>query len=215
MLYNDRMKKNDLTSLVLLAGNSTRMGRPKQHLLLGNQTFLQLIISKLEAFAEITRMLFVGQAGDTDGQNEVAKHNGIWVNNPMPEQGPLSSIRLALPAIAEDSAILLWPVDHPMIGKETVRRIISEWQKQPEMITVPSDGKKRGHPVIFPAWCRPLFKEIPLTDGARSILQMNPQRINHVLSDDFWITRNLNTPEAFSEAENWLKLQAPARQSAE
>ena len=207
------MKKNNITSLVLLAGNSTRMGRPKQHLLLGNQTFLQLIIGKLRALDAITSMLFAGQASDTEGQNEVLKNNGGWVTNPNPEDGPLSSIRLALPAVAEDSAILLWPVDHPMIGVETVGRLISEWQKQPEMITVPSDGEKRGHPAIFPVWCRPMFNRVALTDGARKILQMNPQRINHVLTDDFWITRNLNTPEALTEAENWLKQQAPVRQS--
>lgn len=215
MLYNHGMKKNTLTSLVLLAGNSTRMGRPKQHLRLGEKTFLQLIIAKLRSFDEITRMLFVGQNSDKDGQFEVAKNDGIWVNNPTPEDGPLSSIRLALPAIAEDSAILLWPVDHPMISEETVKRLISEWQKKPDMITVPSDGKRRGHPAIFPAWCRPLFKEISLADGAHKILQMNPQRINHMPTDDLWITRNLNTPETLTEAENWLKLPTPVRQSAE
>ncbi len=208
------MKNSALTSIVLLAGNSTRMGRPKQHLLLGNQTFLQLIIGKLRSLGEITRMLFVGQAGDTDGQSEVAKCNGIWINNPTPENGPLSSIRLALPAAPADSAILLWPVDHPMIGEKTVRALIAEWRKKTDMITVPSDGKNRGHPTIFPVWCRPLFEEIPLVDGARKILQTNPQRINHLLTDDLWITRNLNTPTALAEAENWLKSQAPVRQSA-
>ena len=208
------MKNSALTSVVLLAGNSTRMGRPKQHLILGDQTFLQLIIGKLRSLDEITRMLFVGQPGDTVGHAEVARCNGIWVNNPTPEDGPLSSIRLALPAAAEDSAILLWPVDHPMICEKTVKYLISEWRKKPDMITVPSDGKNRGHPVIFPTWCRPLFKEIPLIDGARKILQMNPQRINHILTDDFWIIRNLNTPEALAEAENWLRSQAPVRQSA-
>lgn len=208
------MKISALSSIVLLAGNSTRMGRLKQHLILGNQTFLQLIIGKLRPLDEITSMLFVGQEGDNDGRQEVEKNGGIWLNNPMPEEGPLSSIRLALPSIAENSAILLWPVDHPMICEKTVKQLISEWRQNPDMITVPSDGKKRGHPAIFPAWCRRLFKEVSLTDGARKILQMNPQRINHVLTDDFWITRNLNTPEALAEAKNWLKSQTPVRQSA-
>lgn len=215
MLYNSGMKKKALTSLVLLAGNSTRMGRPKQHLLLGDRSFLQLIIAKLRALDEIASMLFVGQTGDKDGQCEVADNGGIWVNNPTPEDGPLSSIRLALPAISEDSAILLWPVDHPMINQETVKRLIAEWQKNPDMITVPSDGKRRGHPTIFPLWCRPLFKEVALADGARKILQMNPQRIKHLPTDDFWITRNINTPELLAEAEKWLKLPTPVQQSAE
>lgn len=144
MLYNDRMKKSKLTSLVLLAGNSTRMGRPKQHLMLGNQTFLRLIIDKLRSVDAITRMLFVGQPGDTCGYDVVSECDGVWINNPTPEDGPLSSIRLALSEIAADSAILLWPVDHPMISETTVKSLVTEWQNKPEMITVPSDGKKRG-----------------------------------------------------------------------
>lgn len=195
-----------LSSLVLLAGNSTRMGRPKQHVEIQGKTFLELITAKLISQRKLlNQMIFVGQQGDTRGQQLVSEAGGIWVTNPRPEDGPLSSIRLAAAKIPDDSAILLWPTDHPMVAEETVRQLILSWQKSPLMITAPSDGSRRGHPSIFPAWCRRLFFEIDLNAGARQIMQLHPDRINHIMTEDIWITRNLNTPQLLEEAEQWLK----------
>lgn len=206
--YNNFQGKimTKLSSLVLLAGDSRRMGRPKQHVELGRQTFLNLIISKLLLNRQfLDNLVFVGQSGDETGQQQVAAVGGIWVNNPNPENGPLSSIRLALACIPPDSAIMLWPVDHPMVAASTVTELMQTWQQTPDKITVPSDGQKRGHPGIFPAWCQRVFFEIDLNAGARQIMQMHPDKISHVVTDDIWITRNLNTPQLLDEAEKWLK----------
>ncbi len=211
------MKNFTLSSIVLLAGNSRRMGRPKQHSMLAGQTFLQHIIGKLQSQAKfLEQMVFVGQASDLSGQEAARQCGGLWVNNPQPEDGPLSSIRLALKKISDSSAVLLWPIDHPMVMRSTLISLIQNWQMQPELITIPSDGQKRGHPAIFPGWCQPLFFEIDLQQGARQILQLHPERINHVITDDTWITRNLNTPELLFEAEQWLqKNLTETRQSSE
>lgn len=192
----------ELTSLVLMAGFSRRMGRPKQHVELRGKTFLTHIIEKLlNSSQNIKQMYFVGQQNDSFGMDIVKKYKGFWVTNPKPENGPLSSIRLALEKIPESSAILLWPTDHPMIDEKTVKDLIAAWMKEPDLITLPSDGKRRGHPSIFPAWCRRYFYEIDLNEGARGIMRLFPDRINHVLVGDPWITKNINTPEILFEAE--------------
>ncbi len=195
------MKNLQLSSIVLLAGNSTRMGRPKQHIELAGMSFLQHVAGKLLLCRKhLQKMVFVGQAGDNVSQALVKDIDSTWVENPRPEDGPLSSIRLALGILDPDSALILWPVDHPMIAASTLAKLIDSWQMQPEMITVPSDGQRRGHPGIYPAWCRPLFFEVDPARGARQIMQMHPQRIVHMVTDDPWITRNLNTPEMLAEA---------------
>lgn len=206
-----------LSSIVLLAGNSTRMGRPKQHVELTGMTFLQHVAGKLLLCREhLQTMIFVGQAGDNASQSLVNGIDGVWVENPRPEDGPLSSIRLALGNIDAASAVILWPVDHPMIAVSTLEKLIDSWQLQPEMITVPSDGQRRGHPGIYPAWCRQLFFEVDPAKGARQIMQMHPQRIVHMVTDDPWITRNLNTPEILAEAAVWLnRPEATVPQSTE
>lgn len=192
-----------LVSVVLMAGYSKRMGQPKQHVTLKGKTFLSHIIDKLEACgSDIADKIFVGQANDVNGREKAKLCNGIFVINPVPEGGPLSSIRLAIQHVDENTAIMLWPTDHPMISKNTIKSIIEAWKKQPDMITVPSDGEHRGHPTIFPAWCLEEFRTIDLNKGAKAVMQMFPERVNHVLVDDSWITRNLNTPELLLQAEN-------------
>lgn len=194
-----------LDSVVLLAGFSTRMGQLKQHVKLGHTTFLQMIIEKLQSNdGQLHKKFFVGQQNDMTAQKLVKAVGGIWLSNKNPEDGPLSSIRLALTEIDAQSAFLLWPTDHPMIAGKTVALLINEWQKNTQQIVVPSDGKRRGHPTIFPAWCRQEFYDIGLEDGARKILQMHPEKILHVLTDDSWTLKNLNTPAMLEEARLWL-----------
>lgn len=191
-----------LNSVVLMAGFSRRMGQPKQHVILKGRTFLHHITSKLQSCScDISKMIFVSQENDTAGADFVKSCGGVLVLNNHPEDGPLSSIRLAIEAADDNAAIMLWPTDHPMISSDTVKKLISEWKKSPEQITVPSDGEHRGHPTIFPNWCFEYFKTIDLNKGAKAVMQMFPEKINHVCVDDMWITKNINTPELLQKAE--------------
>jgi molybdenum cofactor cytidylyltransferase len=206
MQENTGMQTAKLTSIVLLAGFSTRMGQPKQHVKIGDKTFLEIIAGKLTGLSGfLQQMIFVGQSQDEQSRILAEASGGIWVNNPAPENGPLSSIRIAMQTMQPAAGILLWPVDHPMPAAQTLRQLVESWSASPESITVPSNGCRRGHPGIFPAWTFPDFFRIDLADGARKILQMYPDRINHLLTDDSWTMQNLNTPQLLAEAQNWLK----------
>lgn len=190
-----------LNSVVLMAGYSKRMGKLKQHVVLNGKSFLTHIIEKLNFFnSKISTKIFVGQESDRVGEKQVKDSGSLWVVNPNPEEGPLSSIRLAIERVQPDSAIMIWPTDHPLIEKETVGLLIKAWEKEPDLITLPSDGNHRGHPAIFPHWCFDYFKTIELEKGAKALLQMFPNKINYVLTKDIWITRNINTPELLEEA---------------
>lgn len=197
-----------LVSIVLMAGFSRRMGQLKQHVKIGDKTFLEHIVSKLQACnSDLNKMFFVGQKKDFVGADYVNSIGGFFIENPSPDDGPLSSIRLALNSIDEDSAFMLWPTDHPLINIETVLELIKRWKEKPDFITVPSDGQSRGHPTIFPAWCRKFMFEVALDKGAKAVLQMFPEKINYVLTQDPWIKRNINTPALLEEAMNQIKVR--------
>mgnify|MGYP000914532431 CR=1 FL=1 len=201
-----------LDALILLAGYSSRMGQPKQHTSLAGKTFLETITSKLVACrSEFRHLLFVGQQSDSAAEKLVIDHGGTWLINPNPELGPLSSIRIAIQHCSDDVAKMLWPVDHPMIAARTISQLITLWSKETSMITVPSNGERRGHPTIFPDWCCREFFNIELDAGAKKLLQLYPDRIRYLLTDDIWITRNLNTPRALAEAEAWLQTNQARR----
>ncbi|MBU1109365.1 MAG: nucleotidyltransferase family protein [Candidatus Riflebacteria bacterium] len=195
-----------LDALVLLAGFSTRMGQLKQHTMLADSTFLELVIRKLSSNRKHLRhLLFVGQSEDAESQKLVKDNGGIWLVNPNPELGPLSSIRIAIEQSSGDTGKLIWPVDHPMISTTTVNKLIALWQENTDMIVVPSSGSRRGHPTIFPGWCCSEFSRIELNEGAKKILQLYPDRIKYLLTDDIWVMKNLNTPQLLAEANDWLR----------
>lgn len=194
-----------LYSVCLLAGYSSRMGQPKQHVKINGASFLTIVERKLAACqGDLQARIFVGQIGDETSEQFVSDKKGIWLTNPSPEDGPLSSIRLAVKAMPTGSALLLWPVDHPMTSIASLKAIIKAHQRNPEAIIVPSYDMRRGHPSVFPGWCRQLFFEIDLEGGARMILRRHPDRIIHVEVDDPWILRNINTPEALEDARQVL-----------
>ncbi|MEW6710807.1 MAG: nucleotidyltransferase family protein [Candidatus Riflebacteria bacterium] len=194
-----------ISTICLLAGFSSRMGQPKQHLMLGNKTFLTHIIDNLRRNSDlISQIVLVGQKGDDLSREIADAGNLLWLENPCPERGPLSSIRLALEKIPLEAGIMLWPVDHPLIAESTVRTLCQAFLNAPELITVPSIHQRRGHPSIFPARFREQFFTAPENEGARKILQLNPDSINHVLTEDEWVLKNINTPEILKEAELWL-----------
>jgi len=196
-----------LDALILLAGFSRRMGQLKQHTSLGGYTFLEIISDKLKACrSQFRHLIFVGQENDSKAEALVTRNGGVWLANPQPELGPLSSIRIALQNYSDNTAKMLWPVDHPMIASKTVCQLIELWKTRKEQIAVPSDGKRRGHPTIFPGWCCQEFFRINLDEGAKKLLLLYPERINYLLTDDIWITKNLNTPQMLAEAENWLQV---------
>ena len=200
--------KVTIASVVLMAGFSRRMGHLKQHVILNGKTFLDHIIEKLLLFQnDVVTRVFVGQNNDELGQQKVDECSGIWVTNTNPDEGPTSSIRLALETLPSVcSAIMIWPTDHPLITFQTLESLFKAFKEKPDYITLPSDGIHRGHPAIFPTWCFDLFMHQELKNGAKTLLQMFPDKINYVLTEDIWITRNINTPELLNEAEKLLSV---------
>lgn len=191
--------------ICLLAGHSSRMGRPKQHLVIAGSTFLEHLLARLEAVrSRLGTLCFVGQPHDDKAREAISRFGGRWIVNPAPEDGPLSSIRLALTDIPAGRGFLLWPVDHPLVAASTLEALLETIEAEPGWIATPSDGERRGHPSYFPAWAREDLIAAPLDAGAKWVLQRHPDRIRHVLTDDPWIRRNLNTPELLAEAEQQL-----------
>lgn len=191
--------------ICLLAGHSSRMGSPKQHVLLNGSTFLEHLLARLAALrGRLGDLFFVGQAQDEKARGKILGFGGRWVVNPAPDDGPLSSIRLAMGGIPPGTGFLLWPVDHPFVAVSTVEALLGEIEADPTSLVIPSDGERRGHPSYFPAWLRDELFAAPLDAGAKWVVQQHPDRIRHVLTTDPWIRRNINTPDLLAAAEELL-----------
>jgi molybdenum cofactor cytidylyltransferase len=137
--------------LILAAGGSTRMGRPKQLLRWQGRTLLERaidgacqilpgrVIVVLGAYAELIR-----EAINLDSVK--------MVQNPDWKDGIASSIRLginALPASAE--AVLILLCDQPLVDSAHLKTLLSSWQSEPERIVASQYHLSCGVPALFPA----------------------------------------------------------------
>ena len=186
-------------SITTLAGRSSRMGSLKQHLRLDGRTFLQHILDRLETVAfALAASYFVGHPDDQEARALVEEWGGRWISNQDTDLGPLHSIRLACRSYRKPAPVLLWPVDHPLISISTLVSLLQSSRNRPDSIIVPSDGKRRGHPPLFPAWAWAEFFEAPLEEGTRWILQHHGSAVFHLCVADPGILLNLNTPEVLA-----------------
>lgn len=166
-----------INAIILAAGQSKRMGKPKPLLRFNDQTFLEQIISVLK-HSDVDRITVVlGAEADTIRKSVDLTGTNIVINQDY-QRGQLSSLIAAIEQTSEDTeAILLCLADNPFITKEVVNQVIHKFKETNNPIIVPVFEKNRGHPTLF---SRLLFNELlnaPEEKGARYVLYSNEGKI--------------------------------------
>lgn len=188
-----------LVAVVLSAGESSRMGRPKALLPVGDVSFLERIVKSLQA-TQIEKIIVV--LGHNAGEiAEKIRHLPVTivVNRNYPE-GQLSSLIVALHALESETGvdgILLHLVDHPFLNPELVRRMIDRFYESRKSIVVPTHQGRRGHPVIFSSRLFGELRNAPLDQGAKSVVRAHAADTLEIETDDAGITYDIDTPEDY------------------
>lgn len=190
-----------LAAVILSAGASSRMGRPKALLPYREGTFLEHLI-------EVTRQPRIGVtrvvlgAGGEVIQTAAKLDPSIVVLNAEWQQGQLSSICAGLRSLAGIGAdgMILCPVDHPLVSARLVSELIERFYENRKAIVVPTYNGRRGHPAIFSS---ALFGELlaaPADKGARAVVWAHAADILEVPTDEEGVVLNLNDPETLKRA---------------
>ncbi len=190
-----------IIAVVLSAGESSRMGRPKALLPIQGQKFIERIIRVIGQSRVGRTIVVLGHHADQlRGQIE---HLPVEVViNPDYRSGQLSSLQVAIRHIRDDDrcdGMLVHLVDHPFIDVALVDALIESFFETKKMIVVPSYKGKRGHPVIF---SRELFGELlnaPLDQGAKAVVNAHRQETLESEWDDEGITLDIDTPELYRQ----------------
>ena len=194
-----------IPAIVLAAGMSSRMGRPKALLPIGStgDTFLTRILQVLRD-GGITRT-FVVVGGDASAVRAALPSDDEFicvVENEQYEQGQLSSLLAGLSAAEERTgdleAVMVTLVDLPLISVATVRAVLDTYRQAPGApIVRPRRGNRRGHPAIFG---RCLFAELRGADpstGAKPVVRAHAaEEVGVEVTDDGAFT-DIDTPEDY------------------
>lgn len=177
------------TFLVLAAGGSTRMGRPKPLLSLdGRPLVVRAVAAVRDAGARPLVVLghraeLVAQAVDCD-----TVVNESW------ERGLGSSIAAGVANARRSSSIGVLAVDQPLIGPRHLRRLIDEVDAGHTAAATLIDGRIRGIPAVFsPA----LYDELERLEGDRGARDILRSDRFDIVAIDGVDPRDFDTPESW------------------
>jgi len=191
----------EIAAILLAAGLSSRMGKPKLLLPWGRTTVLGQVVTTF-AVAGVEKIVVVtgGEKEKIEGvTSELAKRFPVQVvfNPSYVQGGMLSSMQVGLSELdSQIQAALFGLGDQPQVRKKTVRRICSEFVRTGSPLVIPSYKRKRGHPWLA---ARPIWPEIlalPISTTPRQFLNNYTGLIKYVDADES-ILQDLDTPEDY------------------
>lgn len=189
----------EVYAVILAAGRSRRMGAPKAFLGFRGLTFLEQVCRLYTSLRVEAAVVIHPDWLERASQLELGAAR-IFVN-PDTDGGPLSSLRVALRELSSNrlSALIPHPVDHPLVGLDSVARLLNTHRSSPDAIIIPYFEGKPGHPTLFPARFFAELQSIPLDGGARQVVERHPADVCRVDLEDPGVVRNINTPQLYRE----------------
>lgn len=190
-----------IAAVVLSAGESSRMGRPKALLEIDGETFIEKIVGALKA-APVDKVLVILGHNAEALRRRIEHLPAEILINPDYRLGQLSSLQVAVRRLepeADCDAILVHLVDHPYIDTKLVKLMIERFYEGRYSIVVPRHGDKRGHPVMF---SRRLFGELldaPMDQGAKAVVNAHRDATLEIDTEDEGITVDIDTPELYRQ----------------
>jgi molybdenum cofactor cytidylyltransferase len=190
----------DITPVILAAGDSTRMGYPKALLPLGSDTFLSRILKTAKS-ADLGKPIVVLGKSGSKIQSTMKSRQVEIVLNPDPGRGQLSSVQLAFSSLGSACiGAMLWPVDHPLVSVKLVAGLARLFLTTDALITNPTCGNKRGHPVIFRRDLFPEFLKAPLTEGPKGIVIRHKESTAELQTEETGTVFDIDTPMDYEAA---------------
>ena len=140
----------EVVGIVLGAGESRRLGRPKQTLGFGGGTLLGHVIRDVEASA-LDRVVVVLGAAAAAADDALASGRAEVVHNDAYGTGCASSLLAGLDAAGTCDAIMLLLGDMPGVDPTIIDAVLAAWRRAPSWAAVSAYENGIGHPFVFSA----------------------------------------------------------------
>ena len=184
-----------ISAIVLAAGKSERMGRPKALLPIHGRTFLENILDVISRTSIEDTIVVLGHH-----REEIERSLPLLsaVFNPDYEQGMITSFQAGIRKLSRDtSGAFLFLVDHPLVEPAAIAAMIANLAAN--RIVLPTFEGQRGHPVLFSSEILEEILALPPSEGANIVVRKSPDRIIEVSVNVPGILVDVDTPEQFEK----------------
>ena len=203
-VMSDRSHFNPkVAAVVLAAGGSTRMGTPKQLLMVRGRPMVRRVSETVCAIGLEQVVVVVGAHRDAvmealDGLAVTVVVNDDWFC------GLSSSLRAGIGALRpEIQAALFVLADQPALTPELLSTLVDRYSATGAPIVAPVHKGKRGNPVLFD---RALFPELMAVEGDRGgrvLLLRHEQELEMVETNDPAVLMDVDSWQDYERLAEW------------
>lgn len=188
--------------ILLAAGTSSRMGRPKMLLPWAATSVIGHLIAQWNSL-QAKQIAVVCAAADQTMTDELARlgfppQNRIF--NPSPERGMFSSVQCAVRWTEWQAGLTHWAVvlgDQPHVRLKTLRVLIEFAAAHPQKICLPFQGGHRRHPVVVP---QPAFQRLQTSTAVDLKQFLSSEDVALCQLDDPGLALDMDRPEDYELA---------------
>jgi molybdenum cofactor cytidylyltransferase len=169
-----------ISAVVLAAGRSERMGRPKMLLPFGRKTLIETVLAGVLK-SRVDDVVVVLGAHREAIEPVISKFAVRAVFNEGFEAGMLSSVLRGLrevPAAARAFLVVLG--DHPSPPASVIDRLIAAHDTTGKGIVMPVYGGRRGHPILIDIRYRDRMTALDPSVGLRQLARDRPDDVLEV-----------------------------------
>jgi molybdenum cofactor cytidylyltransferase len=189
-----------IPAVVLAAGRSSRLGRPKALLRARADTFLATILGALEA-GGVSDAVVVAREGDAPLDAEVARFGPFArvVVNPRADEGQLSSLIAGINAVDHPAVrgALVALVDAPLVSPATIRALLDRAASSRAAVIRVTHQGRHGHPVVFMRAAFDAVRHANPDVGAKDALHRLADRTEDVAVDDPGVLEDVDTADDY------------------
>jgi molybdenum cofactor cytidylyltransferase len=175
---------NNIGIVILAAGSSSRLGKPKQLLQYNDRNLLQHTI-EAAVYSNANSVIVVLGANEDLISKEIDKMNAHTIENKEWEEGMGSSVRIGLNTLQKISplaeAVIFMVCDQPYVSSSLLNDLIYTQKETGKPIVTCNYGEAIGPPALFH---RSLFNELMQLKGdagARKIIQQHSDEVATIL----------------------------------
>jgi molybdenum cofactor cytidylyltransferase len=160
--------------VVLAAGYSSRLGKPKALVRVQGVSLLRRTVSVLAPLAP-SRIVVVSPPRCARYRLELRRQPATVAINSLRSQGLSSSVRCAIVQARSAAAVLLLPVDLVRLQRRDIARLISVWRGARRRVIARRIGGAAGTPLILPRWMFQRALDIVGDLGLRDFVRLLPR----------------------------------------
>ena len=188
-------------AVLLAAGESVRMGRPKPLLQWEGTTLVQYQVASLLSGGVDEVCVVTGAGGDAVSRLFVNAPGIHVVPNPDFKKGKTTSVRAGVRAVnAAVAAIVILAVDQPR-PDWVIGRVVNSHLFSGAPVTSPRYRGRGGHPLVFSVGLRQELLDITeANQGIREVVRRHADRMNLIEFGNRIVRLDINTPDTYEAA---------------